>query len=280
MSKTIWGLCCILALTLVQTSCGIFRKAPRAEAVDSTGAVANPMTHSDSAKLVADAEKQALLQAMLPHWKRELVFETFSGKAKMQYQGRGQKFDITAHFRIKKDETIWASVTALGGIVPVARILITRDSFHLINYQEKVYTKLALSEAIEMLPVPADFGTLQSLIVGTSLRSGGIAKEAYQNEAGIVLQVQEPGIEQSVLFNPADSTISTLHIRSAVDGGPAGTINFGKYERLEGQLFPSVRAIAVSNSGEQHFLEMNFNNVDLNKELDFPFNVPKNYQMR
>src|SRR6476620_3320383 len=48
--------------------------------------------------------------------KKQVVFSTFSAKAKVNLTLDKNDYDITLNLRMKKNEIIWASVTAVAGI--------------------------------------------------------------------------------------------------------------------------------------------------------------------
>src|ERR1700712_5099203 len=59
-------------------------------------------------------------------------FNTFIGKARTKLDIDGNSNDVTLTIRIKHDQKIWVSVTAIAGI-EVARAVITPDSILMIN---------------------------------------------------------------------------------------------------------------------------------------------------
>lgn len=274
----------LLALLSAYSSCIPFRKSSKKPDTTNITTVEAPPKDTIAIDNVVttppNAAREELIAALKPAWKLSPDFTTFSGKAKMQYEGRGQKQEFTTVFRIKKDEAIWASVIALGGIVQVARVYITPDSFKLINYLEKEVTVMSLAEAGKVLPAPADFNTLQNLILGTALRTSGTATDATDLGNILSLQVEEDGIIQHINFNKADTTIHTLQLRSTNTGGPSGMISFSGYEIKGARKFPMNRTLNVVSSGEPYSLEMNFNKVDFDLPLDFPFSIPKNYKRK
>jgi Domain of unknown function (DUF4292) len=111
-----------------------------------------------------------------PIWKNSLVFNTFGAKAKVHYESGDNSQDFTASFRVRKDSCIWVTITALGGMVQAARVLITPDSVFMINYLDKEISALPLSDVAKVLPVQVDFTSLQNLILGQPPRNGRIDK--------------------------------------------------------------------------------------------------------
>jgi len=261
-----------------QSSCILLRRG-RSKVVlktDSTAVIPTDTTRVDT--VVVSDVKQQLIEALAPVWKQEIAFNTFSGKAKMHYEGKDQKPEVTTLFRIKKNEVIWASVTALGGIVQVARVYITPDSLKLINYLNKEVTIMPLAEASKIIPVPADFSTLQNLIIGGPLRTTGNTTDAADLGAIFSLQVEGDNLIQQIDYSKADTTINTLRMRSDNTGGPSGVVSFSDYQLVNGRKFSMNRNINAVNAGEQYHLEINFNKAEFDEPIDFPFSVPKNYK--
>lgn len=209
----------------------------------------------------------------------EMAYTTFKGKAKMTYSGGGMSQDFTANIRMAKDSIIWIHVTAGMGIVNVARILITPDSFSLVNYLDKSGMKLHISEANRMLPAQVDFKTLQSFIIGEVLQT------PYQRITGTrdmgdtwVIDIQGLNTNQLVNYTKTDSTINNLQVLS-INGGFAGVIQFGNYTIVSSRKFALNRDININSNNELHHLDMIFNNASFDEPLDFPFTIPGSYSL-
>src|ERR1700759_4755884 len=74
----------------------------------------------------------------------QLVFNTFSGKARTKLNINGETNDVTLNIRVQRDKKIWVSVTAIAGI-EAARAVITPDSIMLINRLQNLYIKQPFS---------------------------------------------------------------------------------------------------------------------------------------
>ncbi|MBW7912368.1 MAG: DUF4292 domain-containing protein [Taibaiella sp.] len=231
----------------------------------------------DTANLYVDTAAAAIpTEYMLP---AEVPFSTFKGKAKMNYSGGGMSQDFTANIRMAKDSVIWIHVTAGMGLVNVARILITPDSFSLLNYLDKTGMKLHISEANQLLPAQVDFKTLQSFIIGEVLRT------PYQRVAATrdmgdtwVMDIQGLNTNQVVNYSKADSTINNLQVLST-NGGFAGVIQFANYTIVSSRRFALNRDININSNNELHHLDMIFNNAGFDEALDFPFAIPDSYSL-
>ena len=113
----------LLALAMYLPACHTGKKATRKKRQTDSSIVSRP---PDTAAMPANtakitAEKRRLIDSLLPVWRHGIEYKTFAGKARMHYEAGDQKQDFTANIRVQKDNVIWVSATALGGIVQVAR---------------------------------------------------------------------------------------------------------------------------------------------------------------
>jgi hypothetical protein len=247
--------------------------------VDTVSGAPSSYTTKEPKPILNDKKKE-LINNLMPVWQRELKYSSFSGKAKMHYQARGQKQEFTAHIRINKNKMIWVNITALGGVVNVARALITPDSIFMVNYLQKEAYRMPVSEANKLLPAPVDFDILQNLIVGNALKKQGKPTDATDFGGTLSLQVEDGNIIQNVSYNKTDSSMRSLQILSKDQKGPTGMIQYGNYDIIDGRNFSGSRVININNNGEPYYLDMNFGNVDFDKALEFPFSIPKNYTVK
>ncbi len=209
-------------------------------------------------------------------WQTRYVYKTFSGKAKVHYAGPDNNEEFTAHFRIRKDSLIWIAITGLGGMVPVARIYITPDSFIMVNQLQKEVTRIPLSQAAKVLPTKVDFESLQRLIVGEPLRDGTITNATESGDTWS-LQVEDSNYIQLVTYDKTDSTMRTGKLRTRDPKGPQAMIEYGGYVLMNNQKVSTNRTINIQNGNDLFTLDMNFQRTDFDQELDYPVSVPASY---
>lgn len=278
-----WAAVIVMVLAMNMTACKIIGKRPPRPQVttekkaDSAQVIPPVVTNTSEQPSDISPEKKQLIGNLMPLWSKQIDFTTFSAKAKMHYEGRNQKNEFTAHIRIAKDRIIWVSVTAF--LIQVARVYITPDSIQVINYLNRDVIKMPIADANKLLPAPVDFNTLQNFIIGNALKASVNATDATDFGGSWTLQVDEPGMQQQATYNKADSTMRTLQIRTP-DNRTQGVIQYGDYKDMDGRKFAENRAVNLNNNGEQYYMDMNFNNVEFNKQLDFPFSIPKNYKVK
>lgn len=287
-----WVSVVLIAITSILTSCQTNKQPVRknvwfekkyaikerfgANTVDTPGGVSGTVV---AAPKEPNAQKQLLIASLTPLLQNEILYKTFSGKAKMHYSSNSQKQEFVAHIRISKDSVIWINVTAAAGMVSVARVYITPDSLLLLNHLQKEVYKMAIADASKLLPIPVNFGLVQNLFIGNMLQKGGMPKDATDFGGTWTIDVEDAEMLQQIGFNKTDSTIRSLQMRSK-DDAVQGMIQYGTYENTDGRKFATERALNISNKGEPHYLDMSFNKVEFDQPIEVPFNIPKNYQLK
>src|ERR1017187_7742142 len=94
----------------------------------------------------------------------QTIFNSFSGKARTMLDINGNINDVTLNIRVKRDQKIWISITAIAGI-EAARVLITPDSILIINRLQSVYVKQPFSYINTVAGNQVNYKTIESLLV-------------------------------------------------------------------------------------------------------------------
>jgi len=257
------------------------------KSVTDTGHIIGPepyvfMPLRDTSIKASDTTAKAnkLIEQLSPLWKNRLTYNTFSGKAKVHFDGPDTKQEFTAHFRIRRDSVIWIAITGLGGMVPVARILITKDSFMMVNQLQKEVTLLPLAEAAKILPAKVDFSSMQSLVTGEPVRDGVITDAAVGFGGTWVIEVADSNYIQRISYNKSDSTMLTAQLRTIVPAGPKAMTEYGGYMTIDNRRISTGRVINVQNGSDSYTIDMNFMKIDFDQQLDYPFSIPDNYTLK
>lgn len=204
-------------------------------------------------------------------------YTTFDGRAKMHYEGNGASQDFTANFRIKKDSVIWVSVSALGGMVAVARAYITPDSIKLVDYLHKEVILMPISDANKLLPAPVDFSILQNLFTGQPLVSNGTVDSVADSSVAWVVALSRSYYLQQLSFAKADSTLQQQQMTVSTANPPKVAVQQTDYVHDDSRAFSRSRVVHIDNKGISYELDMDFINQSFNKVLEFPFSYSKNY---
>lgn len=271
MAKHIYWLM-FLSLVLM-ASCRSTRRIQTAIAKrDSTAAVSNPPLpeKNDTTQLI-----RAALQQLESN---RIRFTTFSAKVNVDYKGGdGKSYNVNAVVRMYKDSAIWISVNALLGIEAM-RVLITRDSVHLLDKLNKTYTARSVDYLQDVTALPLDLPTLQDLIAGNPVfLDPNIVSYSVASD---VISMMSTGqwFKHLITLNRSDMTLqhSKLDDRDMVRNRTAD-LTYSDYEHQNGMAFATKRKITVAEK-KMLDIKMDFKQYDFDKDVSFPFSVPKNYE--
>lgn len=209
---------------------------------------------------------------------KDLPFNTLALKGKTKLDINGDENNVTMNIRIQKDKKIWAIVTAAGGIVEVARAIITPDSLLLLNKLEKTYTKKPFSFMQNFTNKQVSFGLLQAILSGNTIPEFMTMNSALVQENGVwALNGNNDDLAYRVLFNtllkPAENTINDAKAAQAIK------VVYGKYTPINNALFPSSVKINTLSGNKKINLEIEFTKIESNVPVEFPFTVPKSFQV-
>lgn len=249
---------------------------------DTASKINSKKPNTDTATIVNTSDLNSnnhLIDLLTPVWDRKYNYTTFSGKAKIHYEGHEEKEEFTANFRIKKDSIIWVAITAMGGMVQAARVAITPDSFFMINYIQKEVLCLSIKESQRILPVKVDFNLLQNLIIGKPLSIGKVLHADSTNSTWS-FDIANTEYLQNISYNKIDSTLITEQIKSVFNNGFSAILEFGDYITENNIKVATKRTLNLNNKNEIYSLDIKFQNFNFDLPLDFPFNIPKNYEKK
>jgi len=229
----------------------------------------------------AAGQKKTLMTIVEPLWSKTIDFKTFSGKAKMHYDGPELNVDFIAHIRIRKDSVIWINITGsfLGIQAQVGRVLITKDSVKFVNQLQKEVTLMAMGQATSLLNVPVDYSLLQNFIMGDAFRKSGNITDVTSLPEAWAIQVEDDSSIQRVTYSKTDSTIANVQMAMRNNNSLHGINQFKNYFSLPAHKFATGREANIQYAGKQYYLGVDFQNFDFDVELDYPFSIPKNFSL-
>lgn len=232
-----------------------------------------PKTGSHTVVNSRKSENLALLK------KHDLNFNTLSLKGKASLNINGNSNNVNMNIRMKKDEQIWVSITAIAGI-EVARVLITPDSIKVRNNFQSVYLKKPFTYIHTYTNKQVSFKMLQSVLSGNTIEAFMVESsdlELGQPNGVWELKGQQQDLAYRVLFNTL-LKVSENNMND-VKSAKALKVVYGDYQKVNEGLFPSAMQISSMAGIKQVGVNLDFSSVERNLQLDFPFSVPKKYEV-
>jgi hypothetical protein len=207
-------------------------------------------------------------------------YRTFSAKIKVDFEGGdGRKNDFNAFVRIKKDSILWVNINAALGF-DAFRVLITPDSVKVINKLNKTVQLRSLESLQEVTQMPLKFKDLQNLLVGNPIFLDSNINSYKKDERTVSLMSVGSLFKHLLTVNKDDYTLQYSKLDD-VDAIRARTayLSYADYQVKNGVRFSTRRKITVSEKSKLD-IEMEFKQFEFNVDLNFPFNIPKNYKRK
>lgn len=228
-----------------------------------------------------DSQMQRLL-------KNDVSFDWFSAKISAKTLIDDQSTTFSANLRIKRDSAIWLSITPALGI-EVARVFITRDSLKFINRINGTFFRGDYNYLRELFKTEVNYRMIQSVLMGnlylhysadqyitvfedslcimSSFKKRKIKKE---------LELEVPEIlTQEIFSKPGINKVELMEMK---DYRPARkfSVNYLSFQHQDQLLIPE-QVLILASASKSARIEMEFSRIQLNKELNLPFNIPDNY---
>lgn len=204
-------------------------------------------------------------------------FKTLSAKAKIDFKFNNASNGASLNMRIRNDEVIWMSVTAIAGI-EVARVMITPDSIKIHNRLQGEYLAKPFSFISQYANRTIDFNTLQNLLVGNTIK-GSVSEDSEFNINGAqtIVKSSAEDILYELIFNE-HYKLTENRLRDA--RGQQLTAQYSDFQTVSGRNLP-YSVIMLSNAGNKNVrIDIKYSSVSVNEPLDFPFSIPKRFTVK
>jgi hypothetical protein len=230
----------------------------------------NDHTNEDSIKLVNETLEKINLN--------KIDFTSFSAKVKVEYDAEGQNVpDVIANIRIRKDSIIWINIEKL--FLNVARVMITKDSFFLLNKLEKTIQRKPLSYMQEITQIGFDFQTIQDLLVGNPVYFEKPISTFKKNETTTSILTIGSLFKNLITIRNSNYLVQHCKLDDVdINRNRTCDLSYGDYELKDTRNFSKDRTIVVSEKSKLQ-IDLKFKQFTFNELLNFPFTIPKNYKI-
>jgi len=208
---------------------------------------------------------------------KDVPFNTLSMKGKVSLDMDGNVNNVTATIRIKRDEKIWVSITAIAGI-EVARALITPDSVLVRNNLQSLATKKPFAYLNKFTSKQVTFKMLQSILSGNTVGEFMSDKAVLDLVGGVFTLTGSNGdLNYRNTFNTLLKTAKIDMVDAKA--GQSLLVVYSDYQQLTDVLIPSVMKINALSGKKKTNIAFDFSKIERNVPLDFPFTVPNRFEI-
>ncbi len=207
--------------------------------------------------------------------KSQVVFNTFSGKAKTSLSINGSSNDVTLNIRIQRGQKIWVSVTAIAGI-EVARALITPDSLLVINKLQGLYLKKPFSYVYAFTSRQINYNSLEALFVGNAIPQ--LLNENAKIENDSTRTTLSGNLQELVykLVVGADFRANHTELANYLDEQSLKVDNT-TFISAQNRVIPSQIDMTSAVKSKKIQMRLHYTKVDFDMPLEYPFSIPSRY---
>ena len=206
----------------------------------------------------------------------DFYFDTYTTRAKTNLKMDGKEYDLSLSIRIKRNDTIWISATALG--FEAGRILLTKDSIKILDRVQSRYIKKPFNFVNQYTNSVVDYAMLESILIGNTLQFWYRKETSVTGDTtGFLLSGQKKDLNFRAQFN-AFTKIIELILR---DGSTKQMlqVNYSGFVPKGEKYLPTQILLNSTNAGKTLIADMQYSVPELNIALQFPFIVPKRFSV-
>ncbi|MEJ2004137.1 MAG: DUF4292 domain-containing protein [Cyclobacteriaceae bacterium] len=213
---------------------------------------------------------------------KQADFEYFSGKAKINYKDDELDIKAKANLRIRKDSVIWISFSSVG--IQGARCLINKDSITIMNLVKKEYYVFNYDSLSKQFNFDVNYNVVQAAALGNLIKQRN-GDDIVEKEEGLYILKQNSGnVSINNFVNPKTMKIERVEMTEDSTKNTA-VIRYYDFQMVEQSAFPFSAILSIFyKEGIKTLntvIEMEYSRAQLeDKELKFPFNIPKKYERK
>lgn len=212
----------------------------------------------------------------------EIDFEYFHGRARMVLKDGNKEREVKANIRVRKDSVIWMNFTVIG--VQGGRALINQDSITIVSNVDKEYYVFDYAELSKRFNFEINYQVIQAALLGNLLIPRKEDDEVDAKSATFLLRQHSSSVEVLNYISATTMKIQKVEMRESNTHNTL-TINYGNFQPVGSKIFPYNGTITLLYKSPNGLLNttiiFEYNKAEVgDKELKFPFNIPKKYDRR
>lgn len=212
----------------------------------------------------------------------EIDFEYLHGKARMVLKDGNKEQEAKANIRVRKDSVIWMNFTFIG--VQGGRALIDQDSITIVSNVKKEYYVFNYKELSKRFNFEINYKVIQAAMLGNLIMERKESDTVEQKSATYLLRQSSGHVQVLNYISSANRKLQKVELKEG-DTHNSLTINYGDFQPVGDKLFPYNGTINLFYKTLAGLLNttiiFEYTKAEVgDKELKFPFNIPKKYERR
>ncbi|MDA0778671.1 MAG: DUF4292 domain-containing protein [Bacteroidetes bacterium] len=225
-----------------------------------------------STKIVANTMPDPTAESIQSFWKNQYKEDYFEARGKATLVMDGKNTNLALHLKMKKDSLLWAKVSMFG---IGATVLITQDSFFMINTLNQEYMAYGNNYLYQYLGYKATLSQVQNLLIGNAVFK--------QNKYRYLPDIKQLNASDGVAVNHIVINEKNRIFRSLVtsqDTTQQAVIQYDAYQNLNNTLIPTLVDLLVQQKTKDLKVILNYQTMSNNIITSFPFSIPSGYRRK
>jgi hypothetical protein len=212
----------------------------------------------------------------------EIDFEYMHGKARMVLRDANKEREVKANIRIRKDSVIWMTFSVIG--VQGGKALINKDSITIVNNVDNEYFQFDYAELSKRYNFEINYNVIQSAMLGNLIIPRQESDQVLQETAFFILKQQANNISVDNYISLASKKLEKVELKES-NSANSLIVNYSNFQPMGSKLFPYNGTINLFYKTIAGLINttiiFEYNKAEVgDKELKFPFNIPKKYVRR
>jgi hypothetical protein len=212
----------------------------------------------------------------------EIDFEYFQGKARMMLRDAKKEREVKANIRIRKDSVIWMTFSVIG--VQGGKALINKDSITIVSNIDKEYYVFDYAELSKRYNFNINYDVIQAGMLGNLIMDRKDEDSIRQESSVYILKQKSGSVDVTNFVNAASMKIEKVEMKES-NSSNSLTFNYSNFQPVGNRIFPYNGTINLFYKTLAGLLNttiiFEYNKAEVgDKELKFPFNIPKRYERR
>ncbi len=212
----------------------------------------------------------------------QIDFGYLHGKARLVFKDEKKEQEVKTNIRIRKDSVIWMNFTV--SVAQVGRALINKDSITIVSMVDKEYYVFDYEELSKRFNFKIDYSIVEAAMLGNPINSNSAENEIGQEGDRDKLVQKEGSITIKSLINPIMKKIEYVELVETSTNNML-KLEYSNFQPLGNKYFPYngiVNVFYKTAAGLiNNTITIEYNKAEVgDKELKFPFNIPKRYDRR
>lgn len=243
------------------------KKQPEITVMDKT----SPPDKKEETTISIDPKIKKVLDAV---YANELNFKTLYSKVKTKATIDGKTQSFTTQTRWQKNKQIWMSMTIIG--IEGARVLMNKDSIKIIDKLNSRNILKPISYIQQKAYINLTFNDIEKLFLGQPILLNKSNMSLVENPTENILKSTDDRFV-TVLKLDKQNKITSIFITDKLKNQTLNA-DYSNFVLLGGKYFPKNRTIAIVNNTKSFNMTMEFNDLDISRELTYPFEINPKYK--